>query len=229
MKIDYMNETEQLKILSFKIENEIEQLDFELKKKISSILSLKIAHLYNEEDLELTTQSKELKSKATNLMKENLCQLKKILISKIKDNLKIYVNESIIWEKIKKIKLNLKLKKNRYKQYLLTNKTIFEEENESTEGKNTDDDSDKEKIERKYKYISNCRKYKNINIDFKEINNKLKTKMLRSLSNKSSTRKNNEFFSKNNLNINIHLNLNIQNLKKINRNINAVTINKFKI
>ena len=128
IKIDYIIEIEQLKILSFKIENEISQVDLEFKKKISSILGLKIARLYQEEDLELTTQNKKVKSIATHLMKEKLGKLKKILIYKIKTNLKINEKENKLLDKIKKIKLNKEITKNKYKQYLLTNNTIFEEE-----------------------------------------------------------------------------------------------------
>ena len=216
---DYINEIEQLKTLSFKIENEIAQVDFEFKKKISSLLGLKIARLYQEEDLELTTQNKKVKSIATHLMKEKLGQLKKILISKIKTNLKISEKENKLLDKINKIKINQELKKNKYKQYLLTNNTIFEEdENKSTEGKNNDDDSDNEKIDTKNKHSSNCLKFNNINIDFKEITEKIKTKMLRSLSNENAKRKNMQFFTNNNLHVNINLNLNIRNIKIIHRN-----------
>jgi len=230
MKIDYINEIEQLKTLSFKIENEIAQVDFEFKKKISSLLGLKIARLYQEEDLELTTQNKKVKSIATHLMKEKLGQLKKILISKIKTNLKISEKENKLLDKINKIKINQELKKNKYKQYLLTNNTIFEEdENKSTEGKNNDDDSDNEKIDTKNKHSSNCLKFNNINIDFKEITEKIKTKMLRSLSNESAKRKNMQFFTNNNLHVNINLNLNIRNLKIIHRNTVAAKYNKFRI
>ena len=101
-----------------------------------------------------------------------------------------------------------------------------------TEEKNNgggDSDSDNEKLNTKIKHSSNCNKYNNINIDFKEITEKIKTKMLRSLSNESAKRKNIQFFTNNNLHLNINLNLNIRNLNIIHRNSIAAKKNKFKI
>ena len=50
------------KLINIKI---IKQIDFGFARKLNTILNLKIARLYQEEDLEILVQSKKLKSKAT--------------------------------------------------------------------------------------------------------------------------------------------------------------------
>ena len=217
-QIDYLNEIPQLKLLSFKLENEINQIDFEFSKKLNMVLNLKIARLYQEEDLEIPVETKKLKSQTTHLMKQNLKDLKQILISTIKTNLNNNMKQKKLQEKINELKLNL-AKKKKHKQYLRTNNTITEEEKNNTT--RSYDSSDNEYCKRKsvYKRSSNCCKGEILDFDIDEISEKINNKVWRSLSNKIVKRKNVQFFN-NNLNLNINLNLNFNNFKIIKENIN---------
>ena len=217
-QIDYLNEISQLKLLSFKIENEINQIDFEFSRKLNMVLSLKIARLYQEEDLEINVETKKLKSQTTHLMKQNLKDLKQILISTIKTNLNNNMKQKKLQEKINELKIYLP-KKKKHKQYLMTNNTITEEEKNNTT--RSYDSSDNEYFKRKslYKHSSNCDKGEILDFDIDEIREKINNRVWRSLSNKIVKRKNVQFFN-NNLNLNINLNLNFNNVKIIKENIN---------
>jgi len=217
-QINYLNEIHQLKILKFKIENEIEQIDFEFSKKLNTVLGLKIARLYQEEDLEIFAETKNLKSHTTHLMKQNLKDLKQSLVSTLKTNLDNNIKQKKLQEKINELKLNL-AKKKKYKQYLLTNNTITEEEKNNTTRSNESCDKDYSKIKCVYKHTPNCHKNEILDIDIDKISEKINNKVLRSLSNKIVKRKNVQFFN-NNLNVNINLNLNFNNIKVIKESIN---------
>lgn len=185
-EIDYFNEIEQLKILSFKIENEINKIDFEFTKKINIILSLRIVRLYQEEPFEITAQGKKHKTKVTNLMKNNLASIKVNLVSVIKTVLKNKNKQKKLGEEIKNMKLEIynDKKKKRNKKNLFQNNMLIDQQNQSTGRKNYNN-----------KHSSKCcSKYDNININFDEIRNKINAKVFRSLSNKSTKEKNVTFF-----------------------------------
>jgi len=185
-EIDYFNEIEQLKILSFKIENEINKIDFEFTKKINIILSLRIVRLYQEEPFEITAQGKKHKTKVTNLMKNNLASIKVNLVSVIKTVLKNKNKQKKLGEEIKNMKLEIynDKKKKRNKKNLFQSDMLIDQQNQSTGRKNYNN-----------KHSSKCcSKYDNININFDEIRNKINAKVFRSLSNKSTKEKNVTFF-----------------------------------
>ena len=201
-QIDYFNEKSQLKLLTFKIENEINRIDFEFTKKLNTILNLKIARLYQEEDLEIVAQNKKLKLKTIHLMKENLKEHQKILLSKVKTNLNNNKEEKKIRETIKKIKSNLGEKK-KHKQYLSTNNTIIEEQKSSTTRSQNTDENEYRESNSVSIHGSNTPKGDIFSIDLNKISEKINNKLFRSLSNKMVKRKNVQFFN-NNLNVNIN-------------------------
>ena len=220
-KINYFNEKEQLKLLSFKIEYQIQQIDFEFKKKINTILNLKIARLYQEEDLELDIQNKKLKSKSINILKKNLEHNKKKLILQIRTNLNNNLKIKKIQEKIKELKHNISNNNKIYNTYHLTNNALIREENNNKiKEKKFEDEDENNKRNSKYKYSPICSKCGNLKIDFEEISEKIHNKVMRSLSNKIVKSKNAQIVN-NNLNLNIKLNLNFNNIKIINENING--------
>lgn len=228
-QINYLNEIEQLKFLSFKIENEIQQIDYEFKKKINSILNLKITRFYQEEAQEFVIQSKQNKSTATSLMKKNLEKYQKNLISMIRKNLNNNLKIKRINQKIKETKIDLEnIKKNIHNAYLFTNNTINEEinynYNDKTSSENSSDNEEDVDNNKKrnsvYKHSSINSKCENLDINFDEISEQIKNKMMRSLSNKLVKRKIVKFIN-NNLNLNVKLNLNFNNIKIINSNTNT--------
>ena len=218
-KIDYINEIEQLKMLSFITENEIKKIDFEFKKKINTILNLKIVRFYQEEDLEIDIQNNQLKTETTYLMKKTLEFCQKKLISKVKINLNNNIKLNKIKEKIKEIKINLyNKKKNFHSSNLCNNNTIIEEpKNNISKTSDTSDDEKNNNMQNSlHKHSSICSKNTYLNIDFDEISKQIHQKMMRSLSNKILKRKNVQI--NNNFNLNIKLNINFNSIKIIDEN-----------
>ena len=220
-QIDYLKEIESLKLLSFKVENQINEIEYEVKKKINTILGLKIARLYQEEDLEVKVQNKKLRSTAYRIMKANLKKYKDYLIMMLDKNIETNKEEKIIYEQIKHLKQE---KQKRFKKiFYPSNDTIIEEQNNTTKEK-IDYDSDYKnknknivnncKIDNKYKHTSENTKKDTYNIDFEEINNMITNRVLRSFSNKNKRK--NILFNKDNCNLKIQLNFNFNNINIIN-------------
>ena len=115
--LTYLNEKKLLNDLSFKIENEIESIDFELMEKVNVILNLKIERLHQEKNLEIFTKKEALKLKAMQIMKKKLKYHQKNLEQSL---LEIFENKLKI-NKIKKqimhIKRKINNKKNRIKHF----------------------------------------------------------------------------------------------------------------
>ena len=220
-QINYLKEIESLKLLSFKVENQINEIEYEVNKKINTILGLKIARLYQEEDLEVKVQNKKLRSTAYRIMKANLKKYKDYLIMMLDKNIEINKEEKIIYEQIKHLKQE---KQKRFKKiFYPSNDTIIEEQNNTTKEK-IDYDSDYKnknkniinncKIDNKYKHTSENTKKDTYNIDFEEINNMITNRVLRSFSNKNKRK--NILFNKDNCNLKIQLNFNFNNINIIN-------------
>ena len=123
---NYLNEKKQLNDLSFKIENEIESIDFELMEKVNVILNLKIERLNQEKDLEIFTKKNALKLKAMQIMKKKLKNhqqhLEQSLLEIFETNLKI----NKIKKQIELIKRNINNKKSHIKHFISNS---FEGEN----------------------------------------------------------------------------------------------------
>ena len=137
-KINYVNEKEQLEILIFQLENEMEKIEFETQKKINLILNLRTYRLNQEENLEIIAEQKNLKSKAGKILKKNLknCQkyLLEVINKKIKNDLKI----KKIKEEIEDIKQEIKYKK----EYIESDNIIIEESSDCDYGKSIIIDSE---------------------------------------------------------------------------------------
>ena len=139
------------------------------------------------------------------------------------DNINMNKKELKINKKINSLKLENKLKKNRI--YYLSNDTIIEEQNNTTKGKIEDDINESEdkdiftkiNCESEHKHSIEGVKNEKYSIDFDEINNLIKTRVLRSFSNKINKKKN-MIFNKDNCNLNIQLNFNFNNINIINSN-----------
>ena len=225
-KIDYINEIEQLKMLSFITENEIKKIDFEFKKKINTILNLKIVRFYQEEDLEIDIQNNQLKTETTYLMKKTLEFCQKNLITKVKINLNNNIKLNKIKEKIKEIKINLNNKKKNFHTSNLfnNNNTIIEEpKNNISKTSDTSDDEKNNNMQNSlHKHSSICSKNTYLNIDFDEISKQIHQKMMRSLSNKILKRKNVQI--NNNFNLNIKLNINFNSIKIIDEKLKKIKL-----
>ena len=116
--LKYLNEKKQLDDLSFKLENEIERIDFEVLKEVNLILNLKFEKLNQETNLEILTKREELKLKAIHIMKKNLNYHQKYLDQLL---LEIFENKLKINKKKKQIdhmKRQLNNKKNHIKHFI---------------------------------------------------------------------------------------------------------------
>ena len=116
--LKYLNEKKQLDDLSFKLENEIERIDFEVLKEVNLILNLKFERLNQETILEILTKREELKLKAIHIMKKNLNYHQKYLDQLL---LEIFENKLKINKKKKQIehmKRQLNNKKNHIKHFI---------------------------------------------------------------------------------------------------------------
>jgi len=116
--LKYLNEKKQLDDLSFKLENEIERIDFEVLKEVNLILNLKFERLNQETNLEILTKREELKLKAIHIMKKNLNYHQKYLDQLL---LEIFENKLKINKKKKQIehmKRQINNKKNHIKHFI---------------------------------------------------------------------------------------------------------------
>lgn len=116
--LKYLNEKKQLDDLSFKLENEIERIDFEVLKEVNLILNLKFERLNQETILEILTKREELKLKAIHIMKKNLNYHQKYLDQLLHE---IFENKLKINKKKKQIehmKRQLNNKKNHIKHFI---------------------------------------------------------------------------------------------------------------
>ena len=119
----------------------------------------------------------------------------------------------------KKKKMNAKINK------LIFNVYAIEEQNNTTKEK-IDYDSDYKdknknivtnfKIDNKYKHTSESTKKDRYNIDFEEINNMITNRVMRSFSNKNKRKS--ILFNKDNCNLKIQLNFNINSFFSFSRN-----------
>lgn len=234
-KINYLNEKQLLENLSFKIENEISKIDFETQKKINLIINLRSQRFYQEEDLEIVTDQKKLKSKAAYIMKKNLKHCQHELLTSINEKIKNDLKANKIKEEIDNIKEQIKINE----EYINSKDVIFEESNDYTRsiiinenipnnGKNVNE-KDKEKPN-KYKNKGNRKSLdslhnfndkldinsKSMNID--EFNETINKKVIRSLSNKIN--RINLLNIKDNCKLNINFNFNVNNLNIINGDYN---------
>ena len=179
--LKYLNEKKQLDDLSFKLENEIERINFEVLKEVNLILNLKIERLNQETNLEILTKREELKLKAIHIMKKNLNYHQKYLDQLL---LEIFENKLKINKKKKQIehmKRQLNNKKNHIKHFI----------SNSFDGKNDVINKNENEIGKEF-----LLKFE----DIKEYNKKI----LRNLSN--NIREN-----KSNSQLNFYFNFNIKN------------------
>ena len=122
-KINYVNEKQQLEILIFQLENEMEKIEFETQKKINLILNLRTYRLNQEENLEIIAEQKNLKSKAGRVLKKNLKNCQQNLLEAINQKIKNDLKTKKIKEEIENIKQEIKYKK----EYIESDNIIFEE------------------------------------------------------------------------------------------------------
>ena len=250
-KINYINEKQQLEILIFKAENEISKIEFEIQKKIKLIIYLRTERLIEEENLEIDATQKKLKSKALNIMKKKLKNSQKDLLKIINKKIKNDIKVNKIREEIELVKKQIKNQENYvdseniiFEDSIDCKRSIdmdSSQENDIIIGK-------KQKIKNINKIIntnpnrvkSNNRcsvdvvnhiyginriknKIKDHNMNFDDINEKINTKVIRSLSNK--IKKINLKNIENNCNLNINLNFNVNNINIINRQSDEDKIN----
>jgi hypothetical protein len=236
-KINYSNEKEQLENLNFKIENEIEKIEFEIHKKINLIINLKTYKLNQEENLELICENQNIKEKALHIMKKNLKKYQKELLNiiniKIKNDLEINKTK----EQIEYFKDQIKFAKNYidseniiYEDSSDFSKSIIIEEtkqhilddnknndkNIKKDNKNNKNKENRHSLDITYNFDENSN-INNINsnqINLNDINNEINQKVIRSLSNKI---KRMDFLNLNK-NCNLNINFNFNNLNIINGN-----------
>ena len=238
-KINYSNERQQLENLCFKIENELDKIEFETQRKINLIIKLRTSRLNQEENLEIFTNHKILKEKASHLMKKLLKKLQKVLLNIINGKITKDLEINNIKEQIVFLKNQLKNQKG----YINLEDVIYEDsselsntiviKNETKEGcSNNDEDiknvvgkimknkSNRYSVDMIYKLsenynFNNNNKDNNLNynkINFNDINNTINKKVIRSLSNK--IKKIN--FKNFNNNCKLNINFNFNNLNIIN-------------
>ena len=121
--INYLNEKQQLEILIFQLQNEIEKIDFEIQKKINLILNLRAYRLNQEENLEIITEQKNLKSKAGRILKKNLKNCQQKLLEALNHKIKNDLKARKIKEEIENLKKEIKCQK----EYIESDNIIFEE------------------------------------------------------------------------------------------------------
>jgi len=239
-KINYINEKRQLEILCFKAENEISKIEFEIQKKINLIIDLRTSRFNQEENLEILTDQKKYKSKAYRIMKKNLKNCQQDLLQIINKKIKNDIKANKIKEEIESLKKQIKNKE----EYIDSDNIIYEDSSDCTRSilindnlinENSTDEKEKEKINNLNKIINNkqiknrysldiinnidniCNiknKIKYSKMNFNDINEKLNTKVIRSLSNK--IKKINFKNLENNCKLNINFNFNVNNLNIIN-------------
>ena len=241
-KINYINEKRQLEILCFKAENEISKIEFEIQKKINLIIDLRKSRFNQEENLEILTDQKKYKSKAYRIMKKNLKNCQQDLLQIINKKIKNDIKANKIKEEIESLKKQIKNKEeyidsdniiyedsSDYTRSILINDNLInenridEKEKEKEKIKNLNKIINNKEIKNRYSLdiinniddiynIKNKIKYSKMN--FNDINEKLNTKVIRSLSNK--IKKINFKNLENNCKLNINFNFNVNNLNIIN-------------
>ena len=241
-KINYINEKRQLEILCFKAENEISKIEFEIQKKINLIIDLRTSRFNQEENLEILTDQKKYKSKAYRIMKKNLKNCQQDLLQIINKKIKNDIKANKIKEEIESLKKQIKNKEeyidsdniiyedsSDYTISILINDNLInenridEKEKEKEKIKNLNKIINNKEIKNRYSLdiinniddiynIKNKIKYSKMN--FNDINEKLNTKVIRSLSNK--IKKINFKNLENNCKLNINFNFNVNNLNIIN-------------
>ena len=112
---NYLNEKKQLNDLSFKVENEIERIDFEILKEVKVILNLKLERLNQEKNLEILTEKKALRLKAIHIIKNNIKYHQQYLEHSLFDIFKNKLKINKIKNQIEQVKRNLNKKTNRTK------------------------------------------------------------------------------------------------------------------
>ena len=241
-KINYINEKRQLEILCFKAENEISKIEFEIQKKINLIIDLRKSRFNQEENLEILTDQKKYKSKAYRIMKKNLKNCQQDLLQIINKKIKNDIKANKIKEEIESLKKQIKNKEEYidsdniiYEDSSDCTRSILINDNLINENRIDEKEKEKEKIKNLNKIINNKEiknrysldiinniddiyniknKIKYSKMNFNDINEKLNTKVIRSLSNK--IKKINFKNLENNCKLNINFNFNVNNLNIIN-------------
>ena len=241
-KINYINEKRQLEILCFKAENEISKIEFEIQKKINLIIDLRKSRFNQEENLEILTDQKKYKSKAYRIMKKNLKNCQQDLLQIINKKIKSDIKANKIKEEIESLKKQIKNKEEYidsdniiYEDSSDCTRSILINDNLINENRIDEKEKEKEKIKNLNKIINNKEiknrysldiinniddiyniknKIKYSKMNFNDINEKLNTKVIRSLSNK--IKKINFKNLENNCKLNINFNFNVNNLNIIN-------------
>jgi hypothetical protein len=241
-KINYINEKRQLEILCFKAENEISKIEFEIQKKINLIIDLRTSRFNQEENLEILTDQKKYKSKAYRIMKKNLKNCQQDLLQIINKKIKNDIKANKIKEEIESLKKQIKNKEEYidsdniiYEDSSDCTRSILINDNLINENRIDEKEKEKEKIKNLNKIINNKEiknrysldiinniddiyniknKIKYSKMNFNDINEKLNTKVIRSLSNK--IKKINFKNLENNCKLNINFNFNVNNLNIIN-------------
>ena len=116
--LNYLNEKKQLNDLSFKIENEIESIEFELMEKVNVILNLKIERLHQEKNLEIFTKKKALRLKAIQIMKKKLKNHQQHLDQSCLEIFETKLKINKIKKQIELIKKNINNKKSQIKNFI---------------------------------------------------------------------------------------------------------------
>ena len=192
------SETEYLKSLNFKSENEINYLDFITDIKINQIIEMKSINFIQENDREIFPENKKNKSIAINIFKTKIEKAKEKLISilskKIKRDFEINRIKNLI-ERAKNYLIEINNEK----------KIINENYDESISRKSSRSYNKKAKNTKKVA----IKRKSNATAKNKNINNNNDFKLTRSLSYKTDTKSKHK---KNSFNLNVNLSLSIKNI-----------------
>ena len=154
--INFIKEKKQLENLCFKAENEIEKIVFEIQKKIDLIINLRNPLYFQEENLEIIADQKNLISNAGRIMKLNLKNCQKNLLNLTKKKLK---SDLRIQKTIKEIYFIKEQIKNA-QEYISSDEIIFEELSNYSKSIVRDNNliNSNEKYEIEKHHIINCNK-----------------------------------------------------------------------
>lgn len=172
--INYINEKKQLENLCFRAENEIEKIGFENQEKIDLIINLRTPLYFQEENLEIITDQKNLISKAGRIMKLNFKNYQKNLIKITRKKIKIDLKIKKTINKINFIKEQIKNEQ----EYIHSDEIISEESSDYTKSIIIDNNlinSNQDEIENQYIINNNTKRKcnrKSLDILY-NINNKL--------------------------------------------------------